>query len=1054
MRILANTKLSKGVLLVSFMACLLTAGRTWADQQFILHPGYIEGTVTIPNGQGGEHTVHQIQVSASGQDAEGNHYNASITSNNNQFSLVVEGGGWHYDVTITALYDNVVYNQVRWNKRVVVEPYQTVSLNLQTDSSIEGTISVSGETVTEITPYVHTSGVSRGHSQFGFYSMSRFNGSTYRLPVVGGDATLQVNSNNVRLTAPDPVGKPNLYDYVNLGREYTTIAADQQKTIDFSIIPGYIEGAVTVTGAVLSGNRGQIGARIFDQERQQYLYSTSWLLADGTYQLPVSPGADVRAYGSVSTDQGNQALIEKQLADQIGSGEILSCNWEVAFGGSISGDVAITGINLDYVKVYGYGPNGAFRTSTIYTPGEYHEYQWDGLVAGQWGIRVHVWDAESDGAIGITDRDEYWFDMETVDLLPGQQLEVDFTMNPGFIGGTILAEDSSSIADLFISQIYGIPTDGSSKGAWTRQWDYQREDEHYISHYDLFVEPGSWWTYWVQMVFRHTYSDLGYYCQSNLSIDERIPGFYPYQYNIPEVSVAEGQTVQHDLNYQTAQISARLRVATGEPLTDPRIDGFYLWNLDGVWDKSVTIRGSSTVSDVQEGLVLMHAVPGTYRLTAKATVQGSVTTFGPPFEITVDVGDVVITDPDAPAIVITSPGGSAQITDTCVEVTGYVTDDSEITSFTINGQDVPFDPVDGNFLTIVCGLSPGDNIITVNSCDEHGNCATIQRTVTLINSPPTADAGENIQVTSEDQTATVIMGSASDTDGDLLQYRWLYGEVVLLDWTDVGSNGEAYLNLDSLLDSFSIGDHTLALEVRDGLATSSDDMVLTIQNSPPEAMPAPIHATLEYGIDSIVLVGEVSDFDGDILTCDWLKDGQILTTQTITAVSGGDPVTLEDLVIPAGDGRFPVGTHSITLQVNDGINAPVSKSVTVDIIDSTAPVVSPIPNVTMLWPPNHLMHTVAIQANACDNSGDVVHLDVEIQSSEPDDGTGDGTTEPDYEIISVDDQTGIIELNLRAERAGKGDGRTYTITITATDVNGNQSVSVIEILAPHDRRKK
>ncbi|MHC4309778.1 MAG: hypothetical protein ACYSSN_07530 [Planctomycetota bacterium] len=36
----------------------------------------------------------------------------------------------------------------------------------------------------------------------------------------------------------------------------------------------------------------------------------------------------------------------------------------------------------------------------------------------------------------------------------------------------------------------------------------------------------------------------------------------------------------------------------------------------------------------------------------------------------------------------------------------------------------------------------------------------------------------------------------------------------------------------------------------------------------------------------------------------------------------------------------------------------------------------------------------------------------------------------------------------------KGDGRTYTITITATDVNGSESVSVIEILAPHDRRKK
>jgi hypothetical protein len=108
----------------------------------------------------------------------------------------------------------------------------------------------------------------------------------------------------------------------------------------------------------------------------------------------------------------------------------------------------------------------------------------------------------------------------------------------------------------------------------------------------------------------------------------------------------------------------------------------------------------------------------------------------------------------------------------------------------------------------------------------------------------------------------------------------------------------------------------------------------------------------------------------------------------------------------------------------------------------------------MLWPANHEMHAITIQANAFDNGGGVISLDVEIVSSELEDGIGDGSTEPDFEIVSVDNETGLIELKLRAERAGKGDGRTYEIVITATDESENQSVAIVEIFAPHDRRKQ
>jgi hypothetical protein len=225
-------------------------------------------------------------------------------------------------------------------------------------------------------------------------------------------------------------------------------------------------------------------------------------------------------------------------------------------------------------------------------------------------------------------------------------------------------------------------------------------------------------------------------------------------------------------------------------------------------------------------------------------------------------------------------------------------------------------------------------------------------------------------------------------------------------------------------------------------------------NSPPEAQPAPSHQVVEIGIDSIVVIADVADFDGDTLSYDWRKGDVVLASGSIQTVQGGAKVAIPNLEIAAGDVRFPLGVHQIELKVSDGINEPVSVFVAVEVKDTTSPTLSPMPSVTLLWPPNHELQTVTIAANAFDNGGGTIHLEVTLESSEPPDKAGDGSTIPDYYIDSVDDATGIIQLRLRSERAGTGDGRTYKITITATDVSGNNSVAIVEIRAPHDRRKK
>jgi hypothetical protein len=106
-----------------------------------------------------------------------------------------------------------------------------------------------------------------------------------------------------------------------------------------------------------------------------------------------------------------------------------------------------------------------------------------------------------------------------------------------------------------------------------------------------------------------------------------------------------------------------------------------------------------------------------------------------------------------------------------------------------------------------------------------------------------------------------------------------------------------------------------------------------------------------------------------------------------------------------------------------------------------------------LWPPNHKMVEVTVDPNAEDNSGGAVTIAASVSSNEAENGTGDGDAAPDWANISVDSTTGVVTLDLRAERAGGGDGRVYTITITATDEAGNSASTSCEVTVPHDKKK-
>jgi hypothetical protein len=149
-----------------------------------------------------------------------------------------------------------------------------------------------------------------------------------------------------------------------------------------------------------------------------------------------------------------------------------------------------------------------------------------------------------------------------------------------------------------------------------------------------------------------------------------------------------------------------------------------------------------------------------------------------------------------------------------------------------------------------------------------------------------------------------------------------------------------------------------------------------------------------------------------------------------------------------------IGTYVLQLMVFDGIEAGFDNVAVTVFVDNIAPTLDPVANKTILWPPNHKMVDIILWGNVADNNSIPVTLSAVVSSNEPQNGLGDGDTGPDWTEPVIDQMNGIITLKLRAERSGRGNDRIYTIMVTGTDICGNSSQSNVEIIVPHDKRKR
>jgi uncharacterized repeat protein (TIGR01451 family) len=226
----------------------------------------------------------------------------------------------------------------------------------------------------------------------------------------------------------------------------------------------------------------------------------------------------------------------------------------------------------------------------------------------------------------------------------------------------------------------------------------------------------------------------------------------------------------------------------------------------------------------------------------------------------------------------------------------------------------------------------------------------------------------------------------------------------------------------------------------DPVLTGSDvTYTITVHNSHPEAAES-------------VTVADVLPPETTFVSCDATGGGicggtNNARTVRFDAIPGGASVTVRlvaKVSCPVRDGTPITNAASVSSEPPDADRDDNSASATVTASNPPPVITGEAVNVTALQPPNHKMRDVTVSYTVKDNCGPLTNR-LSVTSNEPANGTGDGDTAPDWEILDAN------RVRLRAERSGRGNGRVYTITITSTDSAGGSSSKQVFVRVPHDQ---
>jgi hypothetical protein len=158
------------------------------------------------------------------------------------------------------------------------------------------------------------------------------------------------------------------------------------------------------------------------------------------------------------------------------------------------------------------------------------------------------------------------------------------------------------------------------------------------------------------------------------------------------------------------------------------------------------------------------------------------------------------------------------------------------------------------------------------------------------------------------------------------------------------------------------------------------------------------------------------------------------TTTTVNAASASLTISSE-------------GVTSVRYFATDNVgNAEAAKTLTVRI-DRTPPVATLSLSPDRIWPPNHKLVSVTPSLNTSDNLSAVTVSAPLVTSDEPQAGCDADDVGGDWSVTGA-------AIQVRAERCGRGTGRSYTVTYTITDAAGNSSQASATVFVPHNAAKE
>ena len=147
---------------------------------------------------------------------------------------------------------------------------------------------------------------------------------------------------------------------------------------------------------------------------------------------------------------------------------------------------------------------------------------------------------------------------------------------------------------------------------------------------------------------------------------------------------------------------------------------------------------------------------------------------------------------------------------------------------------------------------------------------------------------------------------------------------------------------------------------------------------------------------------------------------------------------------------LPSGSHTITLTVTSSAGGSDDDTVVINVVDTTAPVITLNGQTPSMWPPNHKYHTFGVTdfvtsvTDSCGTTLGVGNVVIsQVTSDEVENNGGDGNTLNDI-VIAPDCRS----VQLRSEREGGGNGRVYTITFRVVDASGNATTATARVTVP------